>query len=95
LWEGCATTICCINIGIENAARFICATDRAWFTRTTRVAASAAVIIVVICVVVPLVNTSAAEVFALDNPDKFFDWVVEVKFNLNVYVGGRFITSKL
>ena len=42
-----------------------------------------------------MINSTAAEVLTLDNPDKFLNGMVEVKFNLNVDVGGRFITSEL
>ena len=91
--EGCATTIGGINIGVKDASR-LCTTDGAGF-----VVASwrlfAAITVEVIGVVIPLVNSAAAEVFTLDNPDEFLDGVVEIELNLNVDVCGRFITSEL
>jgi hypothetical protein len=55
----------------------------------------ASINIKIISVVVPLVVVLANNRVTLNNPDKFLNGVVEIEFNLNVGVNGRFITGEL
>jgi hypothetical protein len=62
---------------------------------TVRLDFTEGIVIEVISVVVPLVHVGLDNGVTLDNPDKFLDRVVEVKFNLNVLKSDGFVTGEL
>ena len=53
------------------------------------------VVVKVISVVVPLVEAEFDNIVSLDDPDKFFAWVVEIEFDFDRGVDSGLITSEL
>jgi len=53
------------------------------------------IVVEVISVVVPLVHAELDNRVTLNNPDKFLNWMIEVKLNLNVLRSDGLITSEL
>ena len=75
-----------LNIGVEN----LLATGN-----TVTPVGPHAVDIIVISIVGPLVDVGGNNGVTLNNPDKFFDRVVKIEFNLDIGVNSGFITSEL
>jgi len=62
---------------------------------TVRLDLAEGVVVEVISVVVPLVHVGLDDRVTLDNPDKFFNGVVEVKFDFDVLGSDGFVTGEL